>query len=187
MQRILLLLLIGFSFLGLFFCAQEEPGGKKVLARINGYELTLEEFQNQLAEELELERDFKLTRQAKKDFLEELIRKELLIQEAKRLKLDRKEKFLKAIERHWESVLIRDLMEMKSQEESKRILVSQEEIESFYQEMMGSEPPVSLDEIRDSLIRDIRQKKCSQVLSQWICELEAGAKIERNENLLYSD
>ncbi|HUV60070.1 MAG TPA: hypothetical protein VMW09_08155 [Desulfatiglandales bacterium] len=41
-----------------------------------------------------------MTKEAKKKFLEELIRKELLIQEAKRFNLDKKEKSVRAIERY---------------------------------------------------------------------------------------
>jgi hypothetical protein len=91
---------------------------------INDYHLTLDEFQDQLAAELKLEKDFKLTEEAKREFLEGLIRKELLIQEAKRLKLDRKEKFVRAIERYWESTLIRDIMDLKGKEIAKKIFVS---------------------------------------------------------------
>ena len=96
-------------FVLLFFvicCAQEQTEKKEIVAKINDYELTLEEFEDQLATELNLDKDFKLTKEAKRDFLEQLIRKELLIQEATKLELDRREKFTRAIERYWESTLI---------------------------------------------------------------------------------
>jgi len=50
---------------------------------------------------LNLDREFKLTQKAKKDFLDQLIVKEVMIQEAKKRNLDRKEKFVRAIERYW--------------------------------------------------------------------------------------
>lgn len=54
--------LIFFLSLHLFSCSQEKTEEGKVLARINDYNLTLEEFQYQLAAELEMDRDFKLTK-----------------------------------------------------------------------------------------------------------------------------
>ena len=107
-------------------CAQETTEEKKTLAKINDYVLTLDEFQVQLAEELELDRDFKLTKKTKRDFLDQLITKEILIQEAKKRNLDRRDKLMRAIERYWESTLIRDLMIMEGQGIEKRTVVSQE-------------------------------------------------------------
>ena len=120
MNKSLLYSLLFFLSLSLFCCSREKAEEGKILSRINDYNLTLDEFQYQLAAELELDKDFKLTNEAKKEFLEQLIRKELLIQEAKKLKLDRKDKFVRAIERYWESTLIRDLMDLKCQEIAKK-------------------------------------------------------------------
>ncbi|MCJ7579373.1 MAG: SurA N-terminal domain-containing protein, partial [Candidatus Aminicenantes bacterium] len=86
-----------------YSCAQEKKDESEILAKINDYTLTLDEFHSQLAAELEMDRDFKITKEAKKEFLEGLIRKEILIQEAKKRDLDRKEKFIRAIEHYWES------------------------------------------------------------------------------------
>ena len=65
----------------IFSCTQDEIKEKKKLAQINDYVLTLDEFQVQLAEELEFDKEFKLTKKTKKDFLDGLITKEILIQE----------------------------------------------------------------------------------------------------------
>ena len=122
--------LLLFLSMSLFGCSQEKPEEGKILSRINDYNMTLDEFQYQLAAELELDKDFKLTNEAKKKFLEQLIKKELLIQEAKKVKLDRKDKFARTIERYWESTLIRDLLEIKGKEISQDILIPKAEIEA---------------------------------------------------------
>ena len=122
--------------------------------------MTLDEFHSQLAAELEMDRDFKITEEAKKEFLEGLIKKEILIQEAKQRDLDRKEKFIRAIEYYWESTLIRDLMEAKGKEIEKRTIISQEEIESRYKEMKKSGtdlPP--FEDIHEKIERKISPKK----------------------------
>jgi len=177
-----------FLSLSLFCCSQEKTEKGKILARINDYNLTLEEFQYQLAAELQMEKDFKLTKEAKKEFLEELIRKELLIQEAKKLNLDRKEKFVRAIEHYWESTLIRDLMELKSKEIAQRAYISQDEIERYYKEMQNSgEELPPLQELKEKITKELEGKKKTGMLKEFINDLREKAKIEINQGLLYKD
>jgi hypothetical protein len=117
--------------------------------------------------------------------MEGLIRKELLIQEAKKLNLDRKEKFIKTIERYWESTLIRDLMDLKCEEINKRIYVSEEEIEARYQEIKEMEDRVSpLSEIRDQVREALKEEKKTRLLEEWINDLRKKASVEINEDLL---
>jgi hypothetical protein len=135
-----------------------------------------------------MDRDFKLTKEAKKGFLEELIKKELLIQEAKKLHLDRKEKFVRAIERYWESTLIRDLMELKGGEITRRALVSQEEIEDYYKEMQKSEEKLpSLKVLKEKITKELKEEKKTRMLKEWIDDLRKEAKIEINQELLYKN
>ena len=174
-----------FLSLILFCCSQDKAEKSKIVCRINDYILTLDDFEYQLAAELEFDEDFKLTEEAKREFLEELIRKELLIQEAKKLELDRKDEFVRAIERYWESTLIRDLIDLKSKEINKKTYVSQEEIETRYKEMKASEeklPP--LKEIQEEISKELREEKKSDMLKEWIDDLRKNAKVEIVEELL---
>ncbi len=168
-------------------CAQEKKEENQALAKINDYVLTFDEFQVQLAEELKLDREFKLTQKAKKDFLDQLVVKEVLIQEAKKRDLDRKEKFIRAIERYWESTLIRDLMVMEGQEIEKRTVVSQEEIELRYEKMKEldeNQPP--LESIRERISEKIMRDKKNKMLEEWVNQLKQKAKIEINQKLLFN-
>jgi hypothetical protein len=177
------LLLILCSFL--FYCTQEKKAENKTLAKINDYVLTLDEFQTQLAQELRLDKDFKLTKEAKKAFLDQLITKEILIQEAKKQNLDRKEKFIRAIERYWESTLIRDLMEVEGQKIEKRTVVSQEEIEMRYNDMKKLDKNLpQLDSIRNEISKKIMEDKKQRLLEEWSDQLKNKAKIYINEKLL---
>jgi hypothetical protein len=167
-------------------CSQEQTEKKEILAKINDYKMTLSEFEFQLAQELEMEHDFKLTREAKKEFLDQLIRKELLIQEARKLKLDRREAFVKTIERYWESTLIRDLMELKGKEISQQTVVSQEEMESRYEKMKNANPGLlSLEQMQEKITEQIRREKKRKNLVAWINELRKNAKIEIDQELLF--
>jgi hypothetical protein len=169
----------------LFCCTQEKTKDNKTLAKINDYVLTLDEFQTQLAQEVRLDKDFKLTKQAKKAFLDQLITKEVLIQEAKRKHLDRKEKFIRAIERYWESTLIRDLMEAKGKEIEKRTVVSEGEIEMRYNDMKKIDQNLpQLDAIRQYITKKIMEDKKQRFLEEWSDQLKKSAKIDINEELL---
>ncbi len=171
----------------LFSCSPDQKTAEdEIVARINDRPLTLGESQSQLAAVVDLHEDYKLTKEARRAFLEELIRKELLIQEAKKLQLDRTEKFIRTIERYWESTLIRNLMEMKGEEFTKRILVSQEEIESAYNDMKKpGEELQPLENLREGIIEKIKGEKKTEMLGQWIGDLRKTARIEINEELLY--
>jgi hypothetical protein len=117
------------------------PGDRPV-ATINDYHLSREAFQRQLASELELDPAYKLTDDAKRRFLDSLIRKELLIQEAVRLKLDREPAFTAAIEKYWEATLIRDLLDRKGREISGTTTVTEAEIEARYAAMRAAPGPL---------------------------------------------
>lgn len=177
--------LLALSF-SLFCCSQEQTEKKEILAKINNYELTLKDFEFQLVDELEMDQDFKLTREARKEFLDQLIRKELLIQEAKRLKLDREKNFVRTIERYWESTLIRDLMELKGKEICKRTVVSQEEIESRYEKMKQSDPDLApFTDMQKKIAKQIMEEnKCDRLVA-WMNELRKDAEIEIDQELLF--
>lgn len=188
MKKNFFCLFLGLLSFSLFTCSQEKPEQGRILAQINDYTLTLDDFQSQLAGEMEMDKDFKLTKEAKKAFLDQLIMKELMIQEAKRRKLDREEKFIRAIERYWESTLIRDLMEVRGQEIEKRTVVSEEEIEGHYRKMKASQKKTpSLESVRDQIRKEIAQDKKSAMLRDWINGLRDQAKIEVNEELLFAN
>lgn len=184
MKKASMCLLLFIYFLSIFCCSQEKKDESEILAKINDYALTLDEFHAQLAAELEMDRDFKITDEAKKEFLEGLIKKEILIQEAKKRDLDRKEKFIRAIEHYWESTLIRDLMEEKGKEIEKRTIISQEEIESRYKEMKKSEaelPP--FEDIHEKIEKKMIEQKKHRVLKEWIDDLRKKAHVEINQEL----
>lgn len=181
-KRLLILLLIIYLFCG---CSSENEGQGEVLARINNYKLSLDDFQRQLAEEIELDQEFKITREAKEKFLDDIIKKELLIQEAKKYQLDQKENFIRTIERYWESTLIRNLMDIKGREIEKLITVSQEEIEDYYTKMKQTRsnlPP--LKEMQESLTQMIKEDKKTRRLETWINNLREKADVVSNLELL---
>lgn len=171
----------------LYCCTLEKSQEKQVIAKINDYELTFREFEEQLITELEMNPDYKLTQSAKIEFLEQLIRKELLIQEAKKLKLDRKNQFIKTIERYWESTLIRDLMELKGKSLSQRTYITKEEIEARYQLLKTENsrlPP--RNELWERIKNSLKEEKKQIKLKEWIINLRENAQVETDLDLLQS-
>ena len=168
-----------------FSCSPEKPEQDLILAKINDYALTLNEFNTQLKAELEYDKDFKLNQDTKKTFMDQIITKEILIQEAKRRKLDREDAFISAIERYWESTLIRDLMAIEGQKIEKQTVVSQEEIKARYNAMLKSDPDLSpLTTVQEQITQQILNEKKQNALEDWIVRLKSNAKIVINEELL---
>jgi len=177
---------IFIMFLVSFVCCSKEPVPKEeIIAKVNDYNLSLKEFEDQLVTDLNFDENFKLTKEAKKEFLEQLIRKELLIQEATKLELNRKEKFIKAIERYWEATLIKDLMELKGQEFARRTYVSQEEVEARYQELKKEGADMGpMKEVQQVIYKEIAERKKREKLKEWMDGLRDSSQIYINEELL---
>jgi hypothetical protein len=185
MKKVSLLGLLFFTVVGTLSCADRDEDESKTLARINGYRLTLEEFDRHIAEDLEMDDTYKVTEQAKRDTLEALIRQQLLIQEAKRRNLDTKEAFVQAIQRYWESTLIRNLLDEKAKEITGRIYVSEEEVTARYDQLKQHQPSLPpLEQVAERIRDDLEEEKKTQMLEAWTEDLKEKADIEVNEELL---
>ena len=129
-----------------------------------------------------------MTDAAKKEFLEQIIRRELMIQAAQRLKLDRQQKFVQAIERYWESTLIRDLLEMKGAQIGKTVVVSRDEVQARYARMQtdGEALPPFTD-IRERIEAELREEKKARMLTRWVDGLRKNANVTIDNKLLLKD
>lgn len=138
-KRIALLVAIFFIFtsitgcekLGLFSPRKSKLGDKRVvrgtvLARVNDYVITLEEF-NERIKNLATIYEIK-TAEEKKMFLEDLIQQRLLAQEAISRGLDKKEEVSRAMEDFKVGILASELQN----QETKGIEISETEVEDFY-------------------------------------------------------
>ena len=113
MKRIgFICLIIGAGCIVLILAIYGSRGreSQKVLARINNYVMTVEDFKDEIKyspyagdETLDIQR-----------LLDLAIRKQVLIQEAQRRRLDREKTFMKTIERYWEQTLIKELLEKET-------------------------------------------------------------------------
>lgn len=166
-------------------CAPKTESEAKVVVTINDCSITLGEFRSRLAHEVSLYHDFVPDQASKRTFLKELIRKEILIQEARNLKLDRSAKFIKTIERYWEATLIRTLLELKAEQLCTQVYVSKEEIRNYYDQMdhpATGAPPLA--ELEENIIRVLKEKKKTDLMAEWMAAIEAQATVTIDEGLL---
>ena len=179
MSRLKMGLWVGLAVL-LGACSGEpEEDRGPVVARVNDCEITLGEYETQLNSDVSLSELYQLTEEDKREFLERLVRKELLIQEAVRRKLDRREAFVRAIERYWESTLIRDLMALEGEEIVKRASITGEQIRARYQEMKEARenlPP--FEEMRERIGKTLLEEVRRERLRAWVETLREEADVE---------
>ena len=112
-------------------CARKQAS-EKIIAVINGYKMTVEDFNYESKEVLSTGKmlgEIPITRE---DVLDALIVKEVLIQEAQKRDFDKDRDFMKTIELYWEQTLIRNLMKEESKEIERRVSVYENEITEYY-------------------------------------------------------
>jgi len=128
-----MMLLLSACFLA--GCQKADSLDQKVLARINGYDLTVSDFRNEaiiLKPNKDLSSDPK---KAKAELLQDIIGKKLFIQEAQKLNFDKQKYFMSEIERYWEQALLKLLFKKKADELYRSIDVTSAEIEEQYNKM----------------------------------------------------
>lgn len=122
----LILIIIGIS--GITFLKIGPPESKEFV-RINDRVITTDEFEKEYAEAVSIYNQ----RKDKREFLEDLITKELLLQEAKRRGLDLKPDFRRSIQNYYEQTLLKNLAQERMSEI--KVTVTEEEIGAYYKDM----------------------------------------------------
>lgn len=160
-------------------CSGDREPPAVVVARVNDYVLTREEFERRLVEETRYRGDQPPDQAFLASFLDQTVRKELLIQEAIRLRLDREEQFLRAIERHWENTLIRDVLERQGKRIAETTVVTEEAVRALYRERQAEDPALPPYETLASSLRDeLRDQAMTKALDAWIDSLRGQAHVE---------
>jgi hypothetical protein len=86
---------------------------RQVLAKINNYEITKQEFEEEFMDSGFGAYD---TEESRKSFLDNLINRKIVLQEAQGQGIDKDEAFLKSIERFWEQSLLKAMLDKKSKD-----------------------------------------------------------------------
>ncbi len=113
----------------------------------------------------------------RKTFIEELITKELLIQEAKKMGLDTEEPFRRSIQNYYEQTLIKNLTQKVMSEI--KVSVSEDEIADSFRER-GVVPDEAMKaEVRDALL----EKKRTNEMLRWLGSLKDKPGIKIKEDI----
>lgn len=106
-------------------CAMAAVASAAELARINGKVITVEEFNRRFRED---QKTFQLAPRTKQDVLNDLVKRELVIQEARRLGMDKDPEVIDRMN----TVLFYALVEKRLNKEFDGIQISDEEAKAFY-------------------------------------------------------
>ena len=102
---------------------------KQILAKINNYEITKQEFEEDFRNSGFSVSD---TEESRQSFLDNLVNRKLVLQEAQRQGLDKDKAFLKSIERFWEQSLLKVMLDKKSKDISMLKDAGKKEVEDAY-------------------------------------------------------
>ena len=180
-------LLPGLSFSGCGSGATETAAKKPALV-VNKLKLTSEEIKQERVVSA-WAHDAEPAKGEEPEWLGRVIERELLVQEAQRLGIDREPEFMRTIERFWKEALIKILLNRKSREITAMTHVYEPEIEAEYQKLVeeGAGQPVEpLSELHDQIAREIQQRKESEALDAWVLGLRTQAKIEVDQEAIQS-
>ena len=122
-------------FVTLDACREKPEGPAQALAIINGKPLTVSEFDLRWSQLPEYARKKYPGMEGRKKFLDELIDREVLLQEAKKREIDRDRALLERLERFKERSLLDVLMR---EEVASRVTVSTQEMKAYYEANPGS-------------------------------------------------
>ncbi len=156
-------------------CGSQADDKSDIVVRVNDRNITADEFRYALGESYKKGIE-PLTESEKLDLLDQMIKKELLIQEAKRRNLDQDEDFRRTIETYWEQTLIRNLLNQAGEELSGKIYVSKEDIADFKKEQGVTEASMSAKEIEEELF----ERKKTEALREWLEKLKRSAAVKIN-------
>jgi len=166
------LILIGFS-LSVLGC--KKNADEKVVIRINDYQMTLDNFLQEYSE-LNLEQD---TPQAREAFIDNVITRKILLQEAQRQGLDEKKSFLREIERFWEQSLLKIVIDEKMKGLSSSLKVEDSEIQDFYTGWKKENPDDvrMLADLRETIKWQLLKEKQDLLLEAWLKKMKDESKI----------
>jgi len=178
MKKISIILL---ALVFVFGCAKQSKN-KEIVATVNDYELTKEEFLREFKDSIYASND---TLESRKEFLNNLIDRKLILQEAQVIGLDKEKSFLKVIEKFWEQSLLKIAVDKKAREISGSIFIDDDFIRKAYNELVESGGiDHTYEEMYEQIKWELTRLKESQLINDWVVQLRKSAKLKINPDLL---
>jgi hypothetical protein len=168
-------------------CSRENHNRGKVVASVNKEQISLEDFQRELALRSKQNPHYKVTPEAVSEQLNTVIDRRLMVQEAMKRGLASNEDFIRTIQSFWEQTLIRELIEAKNHEWEGRLFVTEQEIHDYYNGIRKDRndmPP--LDKLYDQIKIDMLEEKKTNALDEWLTGVREKAAIDIDNELIDS-
>ena len=126
--------------------------------------------------------------QGEPEWLARVVERELIVQEGRRMGLDREPEFMRSIERFWKEALLKQVLQRKAREISSGVQVNPSEVEAYYEQWLKAQRPGTLSESltakRPEIERTLRQQKEADAMEEWIVGLRREAKIRVDRQAL---
>lgn len=158
-------------------CTSDAPPEGKPAAKVNDFVITVDLFRKRMADSAYYSDLGALSFQKRQELINREVQKELLIQEAMRRDLHKREKFRRAMEKYWEQTLITDLIEQEMANLKQPDLVTEEEVKARYEQMAAKGTVASYDQLKEQLIKEISEEKKREALENWVDDLRSKAKV----------
>jgi len=145
----------------LFFlcgCGKDSFKDETVLAVVNGELIYLKDLNRIISVKLKRNPMFVVTPQSIEDHIDILIDNKIMIQEARKEGLDKREHFLNTIKTFWEQTLVRDLIEHKTSEIKKGISFSEKDTMNYYNNLKHEKTFRAIKSIEKIKITDAVKK-----------------------------
>ena len=179
MKKKIIFLSLGLFLLG---CTVNPSSNKVVLAKVNNYEITQEEFEQEFKDSYYASVD---TPQMRREFLNNLINRKLILQEAQARGLDKDKAFLKMIEKFWEQSLLKIYLDQKTKEIAAAAVVDEKLIQAVYKKLVEEgRADKSYFKMHNQIKWEISKAKEDSLMNDWITQLRRRADIRVNGELL---
>jgi peptidyl-prolyl cis-trans isomerase C len=170
MKKILILI---FAAIILSGCAQKKESDKPFLAKVNNKTITNQDFMDKLETLPEWARARFKSAQGKREFLDEIIKEEILYQEAIKIGLDKEETFKERVEEFKRMTIVSTLLKREIEEKA---AITDNEVREFYDkhrdnfksglEIKAQHILVDTEEEAEDLLKKIMKKESFSELAK---------------------
>ena len=180
-----LLLIFVIVVFGLLRTLRMKESRQNILAEGKGVKITVVDFQRLSSSGPDFYRDF--IRKNRMQFLDDLVNREILFQEAKRRKIDRLESVRQELQDRKKNILVEAFAR---KEILREVNVSKEEVKSYYQKhqeefiLPDSDEKQSFEEVENKIKAFLIKSKEIELFGNYLKELRKKAKVKINEKLL---
>jgi len=173
-------------------CGQKQATNlapQQAVAKVNKYTITVDDFNHETGFMRPVFRNFSSIppMELKLGILDELINRELLLEEAQKINIDKDPEFMRQIENFWRLSLIKRLLKHKLTEIEAVTTVSDEQVKAEYiRETSQMASPKPLKELAPKIREVIFRLKVQEALQEWEDSLKPKAAIKRYYGVLNS-